>query len=170
MFDDPFLPATPRQDASAGDGDAFREAEIAVQAVRDVALLKAQALAKRYSERRTMLQETDGGEFIGIFLDVRARSEGRSISLEWKLGHYRNGQFVGSTNISKPRGSAGYDIARLKRRSPEWAHALVIETEMEARQIREALLRLTEADTALRVARRRLTNEPDGPLADHASD
>lgn len=172
MFDDS---ATERANAALTDArrkDAVEAALSAVQTVRDQALEWAQQLATRYTERRTQLQQTEGDGFIGLVLYVRERNVGKSISLEWQLQHFRYGKPVGSTSLKKRRGSPGYDIALLKRSSPEWAHPLVIETEHEARQIREVLLRLTEADVALAVAQRRFAgiNDDDGLSAPSTED
>lgn len=155
MFSRSFLDPSESSLAQA-ERDPYEEAAIAVQALREIALQRAQALAKRYIDRRVMLQETDGDGFIGIALYVRVRNERRTVNLDWTIGHFKGGAHTGSTSIPKKRGRAEYDLAVLKGKTPRWAYDLVVETELEARVIRDALLRLTEMDEALRVATRRL--------------
>lgn len=152
--------ATPAADVAAEPIEAnaaIERAFAAVQALREVALAQASHLAQTYAERREELRLSVGTGFIGIELYVRARNDNRSIGLEWQKGHYRNGVRQGTSGIGgKKRGSASYDLNKLKAVTPEWAFELVAETEREARLIREALMRLTDADTNLQVACQRL--------------
>lgn len=138
------------------DVDPFAEAEISVQALRDIALRQATSLAERYVTQRDELIKTDGHGFFNLNFRVRARNENRSIQLEWFLAHFRHGQRTGTTSFKKKRGDIGYDLSALKGKSPEWALDLVMDTELKARKIREALMQLTSMDTALRIASNRL--------------
>lgn len=146
----------------APDVDPFDEAVLAVQALRDIVHNQAKALSKEYMDRRTELQKSDGDSFIAVVLNVRARNEDRSIQLEWGNAHYKNGKRIGYTVIGgKGRGEADYSIQKLMSQTPAWAQELVKETEIKARDLREALLRLTDADTAIKVATRRIKKFQD---------
>ncbi len=147
----------------ADQATVIEQALGAVQALRELALEQARQLAKTYADRREELRLSMGTGFIGIELYVRARNDNRSVGLEWQKGHFKNGVRTGASSITgKKRGSASYDLAKLKAETPEWAIELVTETEREARLIREALMRLTDADTNLQVAAQRLAR-PDAP-------
>lgn len=172
MFSTSLLDLSEQHPKSQAEADPYEEPFIAVQAMREIALQRASELASDYIERRTALQKSDGVGFIGIALYVRERNDRRSIQLEWTVGHFRGGVKTGSTSIPKRRGSPQYDLAALKRETPPWAHDLVVETELKARVIRDALLRMVEADEALKVAARRLkeaTEESDPDAGDNGS-
>lgn len=145
----------PAAEEGARDVDPYEEPFIAVQTLRDIAFLRATELAESYSERRAELELVRGGSYAGLVLYARERNDRRSIQLDWMVGHFRQQRLVLSSSIPKRRGAA-YDLASLKRKAPAHTHNLIVETELRARVIREALIRLTEADTALKVAVRRL--------------
>ncbi|MCD9046846.1 conjugative transfer protein MobI(A/C) [Luteimonas sp. MHLX1A] len=147
--------------------DLFEEAAIVVQSIREQALSKAQQLAKEYSDKRTELQLSAGDSFIALALVVRARNDNRSIQILWQNQHYRGRKLVGGSDVSgKKRGESGYDLSKLTSPAPAWSKELVKEYELKAREIREALLRLTEVDDALKVVTRRLKKLEQPPELD----
>ena len=143
--------------------DLYTEAAITIQSLREVALSQANALVEDYIAKRTELQMSQGDSFISLVLEVRARNENRSIQLVWGHVHYKKGKFVGRSAVKgKARGEFGYDLSSLAAEGPGWAKDLIKGCERKARLIRDALHRLHEADTALAVARARLTSlNPD---------
>lgn len=161
MFSRSFLDASEDRGFDAHEVDPYDGVAIAVQELREVAYQRAKDLVKSYTDRRTQLRTAVGDGFIGIGLRVRERNKRRSIQLEWGLLHFRGGVITGWTPFTKRRGSPHYDMSKLLRATPEWAHELIVETEHEARHIREALSRMTEADIALTVATRRLQKLSD---------
>lgn len=140
--------------------DLFDEARIVIQSLRELALAHARDLVKEYSDRRTELQMAEGDSFIGLVLVVRARSENRSIQISWGTQHFKNRKLVGTSDVrGKKRGETSYDVHTLQSQAPTWAKELVKEYELKARPIRDALQRLTEMDTDLRVVTTRLKKD-----------
>lgn len=118
--------------------------KLALEEARDRLHRKALELGTRFVERRT---EAGAGAFCGLNLIVRRR--GNSVQVGWANFHYKNGNRTGITNVKKAKGSAIYDVPVLKKDQPEWVHEAAVETEMQARVIREALALIVSLDKNL---------------------
>jgi len=46
---------------------------------------------------------------------------------------------TGVTNVRKAKGSTIYDVTMIKKDQPDWVHEAAVETEMQARVLREGL-------------------------------
>lgn len=118
---------------------------------RDDILARAFALGEEFTRRRSeLLAEGFNG------LNVLARKRGRSVQIKWVIYHYKKGRRTGVENLPKSRNSPSYDLPVLKRRAPEELHEAISDIEGQLRPLREALARLTEMDTALKVVASRL--------------
>lgn len=121
-----------------------------IRALRISLFEAAQRLGKEYSDRRTKASESFSN------LNLSARMRGRSVQIQWVLYHFKNGRRNGVTNVPKPRSVRDYDLATVKRKSPEWLHEIAIETELKARPLRECFARLIDLERDLEVIANRV--------------
>ena len=133
--------------------DSLHYTAVGIRALRASLVTQGQDLVSRYIEQR---KEAGEGAFAPLNLRVVVRENDRSVQIEWILLHYRKKVFRGTTLLAKPKDTRNFDLATLKRKSPDWLGPIAIEAELEARPLRESLTRLTEMERGIRAIANRL--------------
>lgn len=132
-------------------GAALREA---IHALRTQVADTARLLQAYYTEQQKLAAESTG-RFVSRNFRVYERQSG-TVTLEWVTVFWTGGKLRWTSVRGKSAKSPKYPIRDLLSGQPEEIHAVVIEVEERARELREILTTLAQYDKSAPVIRNRI--------------